>query len=141
SMQSGPVGGKATYRRKIFPDDAGTPAVGALLEQEALAAGAKAAAGGNALAGALAAAPLPPPQPDGTARNGLFNGVDFFPSNARLLGIVPLGDIVKAALYAQAPQLIEEAEAAAEDLAGQVETLKRDLNAQIERALSGLDRL
>lgn len=54
------------------------------------------------------------------ARGGVFTGADFLPADATLLGIVPLRDVVKAAGIASAPKLVEEADGALNDIAGQI---------------------
>lgn len=99
----------------------------------------------NAAALAVGAAPPEPgPQPVGvvepatspvaSALGGNFNPLEYFvgaASEARLLGIIPLKDILKAVLIEAAPKLVEKAQyltnEAAEEIATQLESLRTAL--------------
>jgi len=58
-----------------------------------------------------------------SARQGMFIGLDSFLPDAKLLGLLMLRDLIKTALAAKAPKLIEQAEIAADTAARELEKL------------------
>ena len=80
------------------------------------------------------------PSPDSSsgsaAESGLFNPTDFFHTDAKLLGLLPLRDVLKAALFAAAPKLVEEMGAINSAVADATAEALQELN-DIVAALNG----
>ena len=79
--------------------------------------------------------------PANTARGGVFSGADFFPGDARLLGLLSLSDLIKTAFYAAAPKLIETLEIAEAEANSQLSKLLATLRDISKRIADGLDEI
>lgn len=122
SLTNGPIGGTTLLARPLFVPDPSDPPRPA----------------GPA---PLVAAPYDGAPAANSARSGVFAGADFFPSDARLLGLLSLSDLVKTALYAGAPKLIETLEIADEEANEQLAKLLAALRGVIAEVGAALDRV
>ena len=92
----------------------------------------------NVVAAPAAPAPPPPPPPASPppaptgARAGMFDPLSFFHADAKLLGLISLREVLIAALYAAAPELVEELSAAEADVEQQLDTLTTELNTLVD---------
>lgn len=87
--------------------------------------------------GALPLLAAPAPATGGSSA-GIFTGLDFFPADAKLLGIIPLRDIVKTALMAAAPQLLEDLDAAEDALEDDLAAALSAIRSVVDPALDGV---
>lgn len=120
SLINGTIGGQAALDRPLLSADAGDPPP-------------------SAPPGALVATPpgFDAPAPN-TARSGVLSGADFFPSDARLLGLLSLSDLIKTALYATAPRLVETLAVAEDEANAQLAALLTKLRDVIKQVAGGL---
>jgi len=113
SRANGPVGGQTPPERGALP----------VSNKAWLASGAPATIGSSAKT---------------AARSGGFDPLDFFASDAKLLGIISFGELIKLALMATAPKLKEQLSAAEASLQDQVDKLSTYLGQTAEPILRDL---
>lgn len=122
SRLKGAVGGQsvpAPPELRTFKEDDGAPAPKLPAPLKALSVG--------SLAPPPATSP-PPSDPGGSARAGIFNPRDFFRSDAKLLGVISLQDALMAALFATAPELVEQIAAAEAKTDAEIAALRAQLD-------------
>jgi len=107
---NGPVGGGAPLPPLVPPLAPVKPALGA-----------KGQAGGETPPAATAPAPT-------GAESGLFDPRDFFHTDAKLLGLLPLKDVLQAALFATAPELMEQIDSVGQELQAEADKIKGQLH-------------
>lgn len=84
----------------------------------------------------------PATSPVSSALAGQFNPLEYFvgaANEARLLGIIPLKDILKAVLIASAPKLVEKAQYLANEASDKVEEQLKSLSRTLSAALGVLE--